>query len=60
MSLPKKQNETTQTDFREEGSIKEEQISYEIEGEKYDGYVYYNEDQKGKRPGILVVHEWWD
>ncbi len=59
MSLPEKQNETTQTNSFEEGSIKEEQISYKIEGEKYDGFVYYNDDQKGKRPGILVVHEWW-
>ncbi len=59
MSLSEKQNETTQTNSFEEGSIKEEQISYKIEGEKYDGFVYYNDDQKGKRPGILVVHEWW-
>ncbi len=42
-----------------EGKIKEEQINYEIEGTQYEGFVYYNEDQKGKRPGILVVHEWW-
>ncbi|MEO8854512.1 MAG: dienelactone hydrolase family protein [Ginsengibacter sp.] len=39
--------------------IKEEAISYESEGKKYEGYVSYKEDQKGKRPGILVVHEWW-
>lgn len=50
-------NETRDTAL--EKSIKEEQISYEIDGTKYDGYIYYNEDQKGKRPGILVVHEWW-
>jgi len=39
--------------------VKEEKVSYELDGKKYDGYVSYKEDQKGKRPGILVVHEWW-
>ena len=42
-----------------QASIKEEKINYEIDGTNYDGYVYYNNEQKGKRPGILVVHEWW-
>lgn len=58
MSLSEKQNETTPANSLKT-NIKEEQISYQIEGEQYDGYVYYNENQKGKRPGILVVHEWW-
>jgi dienelactone hydrolase len=40
-------------------NIKEDSISYEIAGKKYDGFVTYNENQKGKRPGIVVVHEWW-
>ena len=24
------------------------------------GYLAYDENMKGKRPGVLVVHEWWD
>jgi dienelactone hydrolase len=40
-------------------NIREDSISYEIAGKKYDGFVTYNENQKGKRPGIVVVHEWW-
>ncbi|MEO8819906.1 MAG: dienelactone hydrolase family protein [Ginsengibacter sp.] len=40
-------------------NIKEEKSGYEINGKKYDGFIYYKDDQKGKRPGILVVHEWW-
>jgi len=39
--------------------IKEDAVSYEIDGKKYDGFVSYKKDQQGKRPGILVVHEWW-
>ncbi len=42
-----------------QASIKEERIRYEIDGTKYDSYIYYKPAQKGKRPGILVVHEWW-
>ncbi|MGN6530312.1 MAG: dienelactone hydrolase family protein [Ginsengibacter sp.] len=40
-------------------NIKEDSINYEIDGKRYDGFIFYNEDQKGKRPGIVVVHEWW-
>lgn len=46
-------------DEAKHASIKEERIRYEIDGTEYDSYVYYKSEQKGKRPGILVVHEWW-
>ena len=41
------------------GNIKEDSVNYEIDGTKYTGFVFYKEDQKEKRPGIIVVHEWW-
>lgn len=40
-------------------AIKEEPVSYSIGGKNYNGYVTYDSNQVGKRPGILVVHEWW-
>jgi dienelactone hydrolase len=40
-------------------NIKEDSINYQIDGKRYDGFIFYNQDQKGKRPGIVVVHEWW-
>jgi dienelactone hydrolase len=40
-------------------TLKEEKINYQIAGTNYIGYVYYDEAEKGKRPGILVVDEWW-
>jgi dienelactone hydrolase len=40
-------------------AIIEEKINYQIEGTNYPGYIYYDSAQKGKRPGILVVDEWW-
>jgi dienelactone hydrolase len=39
--------------------IKEENITYTVSGKVYKGFVAYDENMKGKRPGILVVHEWW-
>ena len=59
MRLSEKKNEKKPDDQSSKGSIKEEQINYKIDGKTYKGYVYYKEHQEGKRPGILVVHEWW-
>lgn len=34
-------------------------IDYDLDGVKFQGYLAYDENIEGKRPGILVVHEWW-
>ena len=34
-------------------------VTYQHEGEKLEGYLAYNDSFKGKRPAVLVVHEWW-
>jgi len=39
--------------------MKEENISYTIDGKTYTGFVAYDQNIKGKRPAVLVVHEWW-
>jgi len=39
--------------------IKEENISYVFDGKTFKGFVAYDASVKGKRPGVLVVHEWW-
>ncbi|MBL0183443.1 MAG: dienelactone hydrolase family protein [Chitinophagaceae bacterium] len=39
--------------------LKEENVSYKIDSLAMDGYVVYDENQQGKRPAVLVVHEWW-
>lgn len=39
--------------------IKTEVVEYQVDGESYTGYFAYDDAQKGKRPGVLVVHEWW-
>ncbi|MBK7559891.1 MAG: dienelactone hydrolase family protein [Chitinophagaceae bacterium] len=39
--------------------LKEENISYKIDSLTMDGYIVYDENTEGKRPAVLVVHEWW-
>ncbi len=39
--------------------LKEENINYTFDGVTFNGYVAYGENIKGKRPAVLVVHEWW-
>ncbi len=36
-----------------------EEITYKDGGTNLKGYIAYDDAIKGKRPGILVVHEWW-
>lgn len=39
--------------------IKEEKITCKVDGKNYNDVVVYDDNLKGKRPGILVVPEWW-
>jgi dienelactone hydrolase len=43
----------------EEPKLKEEGGSYAFNNQKFDFYTVYDENIKGKRPGVMVVHEWW-
>ena len=35
-------------------------VEYNHEGTVLEGYLAYDDSLRGKRPGVLVVHEWWD
>lgn len=35
------------------------EITYTSGDKTFKGYVAYDDTKKGKRPGILIVHEWW-
>jgi dienelactone hydrolase len=39
--------------------IKGEPVEYTAGGVTMKGYLAYDESITGKRPGVLVVHEWW-
>jgi dienelactone hydrolase len=34
-------------------------VTYEHDKTALEGYLAYDDSIKGKRPGVLVVHEWW-
>ena len=34
-------------------------VEYTAQGTVMKGYFAYDENIKGKRPGVLIVHEWW-
>lgn len=36
-----------------------ETVEYQVAGATFEGYVAYDASSTAKRPGILVVHEWW-
>lgn len=42
-----------------EVSIKGEEVTYATDTTEMKGYLAYNEKLETKRPGILVIHEWW-
>lgn len=39
--------------------IIEKTIDYSVGGKIFKGFLAYDGAKQGKRPGILVVHEWW-
>lgn len=34
-------------------------VEYKSDGTTLKGYLAYDDSVEGKRPGILIVHEWW-
>lgn len=42
-----------------QAGIKTETIEYKDGEQSFTGYLAYDDSIKGKRPGVLVVHEWW-
>jgi len=39
--------------------LKEENTTYNKDNTTMNGYVVYKDSGQEKRPGVLVVHEWW-
>ena len=40
-------------------AVKGKTITYNAGGVELTGYLAYDDAKSGKRPGVLVVHEWW-
>jgi dienelactone hydrolase len=41
------------------GAIREEPVTYKDGATEMKGFIVYDEAVTGKRPGIVLVHEWW-
>lgn len=39
--------------------LRTETIEYPVGDQTFTGYLAWDDEDEGKRPGILVVHEWW-
>lgn len=42
-----------------QAEIKTKTVTYDYDGATMKGYLAWDDAVEGKRPGILVVHEWW-
>jgi len=42
-----------------EPKVQGKTVEYSAQGVVMKGYLAYDENMTGKRPGVLVVHEWW-
>jgi dienelactone hydrolase len=40
-------------------AVKTQDVAYEYNGAKLKGMLAYDDSATGKRPGVLVFHEWW-
>jgi dienelactone hydrolase len=40
-------------------AIKEQPVTYQDGEATMKGFVVYDDAKKGRRPGIILVHEWW-
>ncbi len=58
---PKTENTTNTTETAEElpVNVKGEEVTYATDSTNLKGYIAYDTNAQGKRPGVLIVHEWW-
>ncbi len=42
-----------------QAAVQGKEVSYTADGVTMKGYVAWDDAVSGKRPGVLVVHEWW-
>lgn len=42
-----------------QAEVQSKAVHYEDDGTALTGYLYWDDASDAKRPGILVIHEWW-
>ena len=51
-------NKKKRTEMKEP-KLKEEIVNYKLDSSDRSNFVVYDENIEGKRPVVLVIHEWW-
>lgn len=51
--------ENTEATQKKESAIEKHMMAYSTDSTTMNGYIAYNDTVTEKRPGVLVVHEWW-
>lgn len=41
------------------GEVQTKEVSYKDGDVELQGHLFWDDAKKGKRPGVLVIHEWW-
>ena len=42
-----------------QAAVQGHEVSYQVNGTTLKGYITYDDAVKGRRPAVMVVHEWW-
>jgi len=42
-----------------QGAVVGKEVIYQADGVNLKGYLAYDDSISGRRPGVIVVHEWW-
>src|SRR5690554_7472159 len=42
-----------------QAELRTETVEYTLDGQVFSGYLAWDDEAESKRPGILLVHEWW-
>src|SRR5690606_39160130 len=40
-------------------ALQEQTVEYRSDGQVLQGFLVWDDSLAGKRPGVIVVHEWW-
>lgn len=51
--------QAARADDQRSKTVQSKTITYQVGDQTYKGYLAWDEAVEGKRPGVLVVHEWW-
>lgn len=46
------------TVFSLQAGIVEKEVEYELDGVTMEGFHAYDDEADGKRPGVLIIHQW--